>query len=460
VRLDDGTHRVDDDAKQGAHSAQAAEIDPVDDSNDWAPTPSALSALRCPTCGEPSFDGDRCQACREAAALKRQDSNALAGSDTMASANAQPVEDVLAPALAASTTIAPSQDWSDKTTSAIAEAQQTLSEAVASPSNEKRAAAPGQTLDTETLTSTEVLPKRAKPLAVQTETVRRPALVTKRPAVQVKPERRHLPIALAAIGVVVATIGAGAYWLRLHEKSAIARDEQLASIVATEAATEVTDAEARALPVDQPPAPTPAGQDRNPTPARERAGAPTASDSPKSTTAASREGSAPSRPKPATSARPSRIRAPTAVADKPVRTQVSTREVPAVAVPKPAAVVPAPPAAVAETVSTAAIPPSAVGPFFEIRDVTESPRIATRAEPRLPAELKGRSIKEVVVVRALVSQNGHPSRISLLRRSKAGTQVDDVILSSVNEWTFSPARKKGEAVSCWFNFAVQVGGPN
>ena len=84
--------------------------------------------------------------------------------------------------------------------------------------------------------------------------------------------------------------------------------------------------------------------------------------------------------------------------------------------------------------------------------------MATKVEPRLPDELRGRSIKEIVVVRALVSQNGHPSRVSLLRRSKAGPQLDDVVVAAVNQWTFSPARKKGEAVSCWFNFAVQVGG--
>jgi len=66
-------------------------------------------------------------------------------------------------------------------------------------------------------------------------------------------------------------------------------------------------------------------------------------------------------------------------------------------------------------------------------------------------------VKEVVVVRALVSQSGHPTRISLLRRSKTGPQLDDVVLAAVNQWTFSPAKKKGEAVSCWFNFAVPIG---
>jgi TonB family protein len=103
-------------------------------------------------------------------------------------------------------------------------------------------------------------------------------------------------------------------------------------------------------------------------------------------------------------------------------------------------------------------PTAAVGPIFDLRDVSEQPKIATQHAPNLPPQFRGRAAKEIVVVRALVSQSGRPSRISLLRRSKTGPEVDDVILASVNQWTFSPARKKGEPVNCWFNFAVQVGG--
>ena len=87
-------------------------------------------------------------------------------------------------------------------------------------------------------------------------------------------------------------------------------------------------------------------------------------------------------------------------------------------------------------------------------------RRASRLEwsRRVPEALRARSINDIVIVRALVSQSGHPSRISLLRRSKAGPELDTVVVEAVNQWTFAPARKKGEAVSCWFNFAVQVSG--
>jgi TonB family protein len=98
------------------------------------------------------------------------------------------------------------------------------------------------------------------------------------------------------------------------------------------------------------------------------------------------------------------------------------------------------------------------GPIFDLRDVSEQPRIATQHAPNLPPDLRSRAAKEIVVVRAVVTPSGHPSRVTLLRRSKTGPEVDEVILASVNQWTFSPARKKGEPVNCWFNFAVQVGG--
>jgi TonB family protein len=98
-----------------------------------------------------------------------------------------------------------------------------------------------------------------------------------------------------------------------------------------------------------------------------------------------------------------------------------------------------------------------VGRFFETMDVTELPRVARRVEPQVPDELRTRPLNEVVIVRVLISQGGHPSRISLLRRSRAGSRLDNAVIAAVNQWTFSPATRKGEAVSCWFNFGVPVG---
>jgi TonB family protein len=105
----------------------------------------------------------------------------------------------------------------------------------------------------------------------------------------------------------------------------------------------------------------------------------------------------------------------------------------------------------------ALLPEPPLGPFFETTTVNESPRIATRVEPQLPEEFRARPLSEIVIVRALVSQGGHPSRISLLRRSRTGPRLDNAVITAVNQWTFAPARKRGQAVSCWFNFGVPVG---
>src|SRR6185295_7077954 len=68
-------------------------------------------------------------------------------------------------------------------------------------------------------------------------------------------------------------------------------------------------------------------------------------------------------------------------------------------------------------------PAAAAGPFFETKDVNESPRVAARVEPRLPAHLKSRTSNAGVTARPQVPQSGHPSRVSLARRKNAGTHL-------------------------------------
>jgi hypothetical protein len=124
----------------------------------------------------------------------------------------------------------------------------------------------------------------------------------------------------------------------------------------------------------------------------------------------------------------------------------------------PVAAVPAP-APVVET-ARAIAPAAPSGRVFEPTDVDQPPQVATRVEPRIPGELKGSVSSDIVIVRVLVSQSGHPHRISLLRRSRVGPSVDDLVVAAVNQWTFSPARKRGEAVSSWYNVGVPLGQSN
>jgi TonB family protein len=96
------------------------------------------------------------------------------------------------------------------------------------------------------------------------------------------------------------------------------------------------------------------------------------------------------------------------------------------------------------------------GRFFEPNDVDVAPKVARRIEPQLPADLKGRPLNDIVIVRLLVSQDGDPSHVSLLRKSKHGRSLDNAVIAAVTQWSFSPARKKGEAVSSWYNVGVPL----
>ena len=453
-------------------SSVSGEADEVDASgaDDWAPNPNPTSDLRYQSCIGPSLDGDSSQPNYEPSAITYTDPATPQGNDVTASADTQPAEDSVSSASIAST--ASSQDAPGHAIVASGGTPQALTEATTTSVKEKVAVA--KALETDVVKTRETLPKRAKVDAIETERVRRSADVVRRPNIPVAPQRRYQPIALVA-AVVFAAIGIGAPWIRFHNVPGLGRLEQLAMSFAKQAKTEVADVQDRAaFPIEGPADPRTAIQDRSAALPEERPAAPTPVASPrerpatpttatqdrKSSTTVAPEASTPLRRKPTTTPVASPRRAPVPAAAKPVRVKDSTREVPAAPVLASAPVI-AP--AVVDVVAAAptpapAAPSAAVGPFFETRDVSESPRIATRAEPRLPTGLKDRAVKEMVVVRALVSQSGHPSRVSLLRRSKSGPELDDVVVAAVNHWTFDPAKKKGEPVSCWFNFAVQVGG--
>jgi TonB family protein len=134
------------------------------------------------------------------------------------------------------------------------------------------------------------------------------------------------------------------------------------------------------------------------------------------------------------------------------------RAVPAVAAAAaPETPAPVPTRAPAVAAKTAAPP---TGRFFERGDVDEPPQIATRVEPRLPANLPARPPNAVAVVRVLVSETGHPFRVSLLRGSMMGRSADEAVVAAVTQWTFSPARKRGQPVNCWYNIGVPLGQTN
>ena len=255
----------------------------------------------------------------------------------------------------------------------------------------------------------------AKPEAATAEKKPARAAVPARPAAAVAPQRPLPWVVLSAAVVVLCAISVGA-WVFLQEESVIAGEGE--RVPAAELALNGGTPTDSAIPADAVPA----------------AAVPTLD------------------PEPVISAP-----APIVQEPKPATASGAKPASPAARSPRPSVMTPAARNVAAN--GSPAAPAGAVGPFFETKDVNETPKVATRVEPRLSAGLRTRKINEVVIVRALVSQSGHPSQVSLLRRSKTGPELDDVVLAAVNQWTFSPARKKGEPVSCWFNFGVSVGRP-
>jgi TonB family protein len=246
------------------------------------------------------------------------------------------------------------------------------------------------------------------------------SVVPIRPAVAVPSQPKRNSVPLAAAAGVVAVLGLGAYWIPNHVRpdQVVAREEQPPVVASGGAVT---------APAPQPPAVVPPAEpieDRKPV-------------APKAPPAA--------RPKPTAVAK--EVRTP---AVRPVAVAAPVPE----PVPEPPApvVVPPPPPVVASAPSPAA--PS--GQFFETTDVSESPQVTKRVEPQVPDDLRNRRLNEILIVRVLVSQSGHPYRISLLRKSKTGPQLDNAVIAAVNQWTFSPAKRRGEAVSCWLNLGVPV----
>jgi len=160
----------------------------------------------------------------------------------------------------------------------------------------------------------------------------------------------------------------------------------------------------------------------------------------------------PSKPKPPAAAGNRRAVRQEKSSDQRAAPLVAPASTPAVETPAPVSA--RPPAQVAEA------PAAPIGRFFERSDVDEPPQIATRVEPQLPANLPARPKNDVVVVRVLVSRTGHPFRVSLLRGSRLGRSSDEAVVAAVTRWTFSPAKKQGEAVNCWYNIGVPLGQAN
>jgi protein TonB len=86
--------------------------------------------------------------------------------------------------------------------------------------------------------------------------------------------------------------------------------------------------------------------------------------------------------------------------------------------------------------------------------VDVKPEVLAQVAPVYPDEVAKQKVEDVVVLQVLVDATGKPQNIKLLRGSRKAPLLDGAAAAAVRQWTFSPARKGGQPVPCWFNVGV------
>jgi periplasmic protein TonB len=362
---------------------------------------------RCGSCGGPAPDGELCDSCRQAF------------SSVLGKAKPAPVAAM--PALIATLAPTPADVEPVPVSSAATDDPVDVEpspDLVAGPSASERQPD---------------LMSEAEPVIMPMAAPEDPA-----PPMASAPRRHRSELAAVAAVAIIAVIGLplGALWLR---KQAPTQDVMAGATVPTAsvaANAPVTAANA--------PAPT-AAADAKSTPAEpDKAPAPPAPEVvPQPVKPAPRAPRAPAKPAKIEPA----VNADRAVAPAPTVSAPVAPEPPPAAVPPPAPAPEAPRPVLAQ---------APVGHLYNAAEVDEAPKATAKVSPQLASGVADRAGKDVVVVRALISQTGHPFRVDLLRRSRFGSAVDEAVVAAVKQWMFSPARKRGEAVSCWYNFAVPL----
>jgi protein TonB len=411
---------------------------------------SQEAAGRCGSCGGPSSrpDGDLCDSCQQAF------------SSVLGHGRSTPVETVVAPQAAAV------EAFADAMSAAVpgslppveavpppqvVEAMAALPEsAAAAVPTGTGAAAPAQApamdapaIDAPALATTESAVAAVEPVVTGAQASSNvvavaPTATTTPAAVAATPKRSgglRAEVVAAAAVLVIAVVGVptGALWL---QRQVSARKVAALGTDASEPVVQNASLARAVTPPKPQVQPEPAAVQPEPRP---QAQAPAATPRPA--------------PVPRTVSRTARVvKAPAKVAQPaPVAKPVAVA--PLATLPAAAVVAPAPAPSLQPQL---AVPETPTGKFFDLHEVDVTPRIASRVDPRLPGNLVGRPGNDVVVVRILVSQSGHAFRVNLLRRSRLGPSVDEAVLAAVKQWTFTPARKNGEAVSCWFNVGVSL----
>jgi TonB family protein len=99
----------------------------------------------------------------------------------------------------------------------------------------------------------------------------------------------------------------------------------------------------------------------------------------------------------------------------------------------------------------------------EYVEVDKEPSVINYVKPVYPEVARAEKVEARVVVKALIDEQGHATKISVIKISAGNKPLDerfvkafsDAAMSAVSAMTFSPAEKDGKAVKCWMVFPMR-----
>jgi protein TonB len=98
-------------------------------------------------------------------------------------------------------------------------------------------------------------------------------------------------------------------------------------------------------------------------------------------------------------------------------------------------------------------PPPPTSSSYQIGEVDQAPLPIFKMKPVYPYRARRLNITGNVEVKFLVDKNGQAQHIKILKSNPPGI-FDETVLRTLPSWKFSPAKLRGEAVSCWVITAI------
>lgn len=94
------------------------------------------------------------------------------------------------------------------------------------------------------------------------------------------------------------------------------------------------------------------------------------------------------------------------------------------------------------------------GDLVELSPDVTKPAIVNRVEPAYPRRAMQKKAEGTVILRILISENGEPSEVTVLRDPGGSTGFKEAAVTAVKKWKFRPAVKDGKRVKVWMTYPI------